>query len=374
MYMERLPLKLDDGRRILYKDKCLAELVDDVEYALDNMSFLNDLKFAKKVMFSHEIKNNNNIEGINDDMDSIKNVVENNIIIGDRAKQLRIFNLYKGYCYILKHSEINKHSLKELYGILSKDLLEDYEKNNMGEFYRTKQGIILNKGRLDDSYDTTMDPKYVEEFMDSLIEYINSNNTFSTMTQYFIKSMIAHFYFVCIHPYYDLNGRTSRTMSMWYLLNNKCYPYLMFNRAISYEFPNYDEVIKHGKDRADVTNFIKNMLICAKKDIEKEYIIENIKDSINYNLSTNDYQTLHYILTMKGLITLLDFATIYNASNNKKKVIDIFKDLIEPLLDKGVLEVVRYTKKNYVSNKSNFEFKIKDNLIVKDDKILKYIK
>lgn len=374
MCMKVLSLTSVDGRKILMQDKLFYDLIIELEFALKNMPFLNCFEFSKKVMFSHEIKNNNNIEGIIDDIDSIIKVVKEKKVDDDSKKQLRIFNLYKGYCYILKNSCIDKNSLKELYDILSNGLLDEFEKNNMGEFYRTTTGIILNKGRLDDSYDVTMDPELIDNYMNLLFEYIAQNNELDNMTEYFIKSMIVHFYFVCIHPYYDINGRISRTLAMWYLLNNKCYPYLLFNRAISFDFSDYDETIKYCKDKADVTSFIKKMLICVKKDIEKEYILNNINNSINSSLSTSDYQTLHYILSMNGLKSLMDFSTMYNLKNDKRKVIDIYKSMIEPLLDKGVLEIIRYTKKNYCSGLSNFEFKIKDKLIDKDERILKYIK
>ena len=219
-----------------------------------------------------------------------------------------------------------------------------------------------------------MDVKYIEEFMDDLFNYTNLGNNFSDITDYFIKSQIIHFYFVYIHPYFDINGRTSRTMSMWYLLNNKCYPYIIFNRAINNEFPKYDESIIEAKKIGEITYFIKNMLISVKKELEKEFIINDISNSINFKLSSIDYQTLNYILSMKGLLTLLDFATIYNKDNDKKSIINIYDEMILPLLDKNILKLVRYTNKNYSLNERNFEFKLNEKYINRDDKLLKYIK
>ena len=352
---------LDDGRKIILNDSKIAEEFYDLEFCLENMPFLDNLDFSKKVMFSHEIKSNNNIEGIIDDIDSIKSVVESKDVVHDSEKKLRISNLYKGYNYILNHCDINKDSLKDLYAILSKDLLETHEIKEMGKYYRTETGLILNKGRLDDSMDVTMDPKFVEDFMDNLIEYVNTNNSFDTKTGYFIKSMIAHFYFVCIHPYYDINGRTSRTMSMWYLLNNKCYPYIIFNRAIHNEFKGYDETIRECKYRADVTKFIKGMLVSVKKEFEKEFVINSISSNISYNLSTLEYQTLNYILTMKGLKTLLDFATYYNFNNDKRKISDIYSGMIEPLIDKNIINVLRYTVRCYDSTNIILNLKLIQN-------------
>lgn len=372
--MEKLPLNLVDGRKILLDRKVFDTEVMDLDFCLENKKFLDNIDFSKKVMFSHEIKSNNNIEGIIDDIDVIRDVIEKQKEIKDVEKRNRIINLYKGYRYILGNSDINKDSLKELYSILSDGLLTKDEIRDMGDYYRTRSGVILYKGRLDNSYETTMDVKYVEEFMDKLLEYINSNNDLGNSTEYFIKSQIMHFYFVYIHPYFDINGRTSRTLSMWYLLNNKSFPYIIFNRAIKNEFLKYDEAIIEAKRFGNVTYFIKNMLISVKKELEKEFIIEDIRQSIGSKLSTIDYQTLNYILSMRGLKSLLDFVRMYNRDNDKKRAFEIYNEMILPLLDKNVIEFVRYTNKSYGVNVKNFEFKLNERNINRDEKFLKYLK
>mgnify|MGYP003296361204 FL=1 len=75
-----------------------------------------------------------------------------------------------------------------------------------------------------------------------------------------------HFYFVYIHPYFDINGRTSRTVAMWYLLNNSIYPYIIFNRGINFD-STYDKTIRECKDRYEITKFLKYMLINVKKEL-----------------------------------------------------------------------------------------------------------
>ena len=372
--MEKLPLELIGGRKILIDKKIFDAEVEDFNFCLENKKFLDNIDFSIKVMFSHEIKSNNNIEGITDGIDSIRDVIEKQQEIKDVEKRNRIINLYKGYRYILGSNDINKETLKELYSILSEGLLSKDEERDMGEYYRTRSGIILHKGRLDDSYEETMDVKYVEEFMNKLLEYINSNNALNNSTDYFIKSQIMHFYLVYIHPYFDINGRTSRTLAMWYLLNNKCFPYIIFNRAIKNEFPKYDEAIIEAKRFGNVTYFIKNMLISVKKELEKEFIIEDIRQSISSKLSTIDYQTLNYILSMKGITTLLDFTRIYNRDNDKKRAFDIYSEMILPLLDKQVIEFVRYTNKNYGTDNKNFEFRLNEHNINRDENFLKYLK
>jgi len=187
--MEQLPLKMDTGKRIIFDKDRVFDEINDLEFSLDRMNFLNNLQFSKKVMFSHEIKSNNSIEGITVDIDVVKALVEKEFSSSNKEDILRVSNVSDGYRFILENKDINKYTLKKLYDILSKGLLDSYEYENMGEFYRSKEGVILFKGRLDGTEDKTIDPKYIEGFMDDLIEYINTNNSFDTMTEYFIKSM-----------------------------------------------------------------------------------------------------------------------------------------------------------------------------------------
>ena len=75
MYMEKLPLNLIDGRKILIDKRVFDAEVEDLNFCLENKTFLDNIDFSKKVMFSHEIKSNNNIEGITDDIDVIRSVI-----------------------------------------------------------------------------------------------------------------------------------------------------------------------------------------------------------------------------------------------------------------------------------------------------------
>ena len=140
---------------------------------------------------------------------------------------------------------------------------------------------------------------------------INVNdNSDKTMTDEFIKSQIMHFYFVYINPYFDVNGRSSRTMAMWYLLNNKAYPYIIFNRAISNNSSTYDETITDTRNNANISFFIRYMMINVKRELEKELIIQEIRDNTSVKMTMMDYQALNYILSMKGEKNVLTFTSL----------------------------------------------------------------
>ncbi len=352
MAKERLPLKTLTGIPFRINKDILKEIEEELELFLLEEEFMNTRDFSKKVMFNQEIKANNTVEGYNDSVSFIKKVIENASEEQNIEKRNRIINLYNGYQYILKGQDITEENVLKLYKILSKDLLEEYDLSHMGEKYRKAPVYILKDGRLDDSMDEGIPYEEIDEYMDSYFEFIDTFKVDNSQTDEFIKSQIMHFYFVYIHPFFDINGRSSRTIAMWYLLNKEVYPYIIFNRGINFD-SNYDRVIGTAKTRLDITEFLKYMLISVKKELEKEYIIHNLDSQSERQWHTIDYQALNYFLALNGEKTVLDYATTYNRLNTKKNIKTIFENMLLPMIEDETLKITRTTKKNMFDNVPN---------------------
>lgn len=352
MAKEKLPLKTLTGIPFRINIDILKEIEDELELFLLEEDFMNTRDFSKKVMFNQEIKANNTVEGYNDSVSFIKKVIENASEEQNIEKRNRIINLYNGYQYILKGQDITEENVLKLYKILSKDLLEEYDLSHMGEKYRKAPVYILKSGRLDDSMDEGIPYEKIEEYMDSYFEFIDTFKVDDSQTEEFIKSQIMHFYFVYIHPFFDINGRSSRTIAMWYLLNKEVYPYIIFNRGINFD-SNYDRVIGTSITRLDITEFLKYMLISVKKELEKEYIIHNLDSQSERQWHTIDYQALNYFLALNGEKTVLDYATTYNRLNTKKNTKTIFENMLLPMIEDETLKITRTTKKNMFDDVPN---------------------
>ena len=364
--MEYLDLPLIEKRNLSINARYFSDIKDELEEFLVDEDEINSRKFVKKIMFNQEIKSNNTIEGINDDLMLIEKVIQDASSIKDVSQRKRIINLYHGYKYILSHRVIDESHLKELYGILSDGLLNSRDLANMGEFYREAPVYILKNGRLDNELDQGLAYEMVPEYMKIYFDYVNKGFE-GTITDQFIKSQIMHFYFVYIHPYFDVNGRTSRTLAMWYLLNSKAYPYIIFNRAITNGDSNYDKAIMDTKNNADISFFIKYMMINVKRELEKEIIMREIRENTPYKMEAMNFQTLNYILSMNGEINVLNFATMYRRNNNYKKVQDIYEEILQPLKDMGILCVVRQTNKMMFLDYPNEVFRINPSRFDRDN-------
>lgn len=365
-------LKLDSTRRLNVNYQYLEPYKDDIMRFLDNDD-MRTLSFAKRAMMSQEIKANNTIEGINDDLSIIDEVIKNKSSLSDREKK-RIINLYHGYQYILTHKDINKETLRELYLLLSDEILGDYDKTSMGEYYRTKPVYILKGSSLNNDYYEGINPKQIDCYMNYFIDYINSDFLTGNEIDSFVKSQIMHFYFVHIHPYPDVNGRTSRTVAMWYLLNQKSYPYVIFNRAISFSKSMYEKNLIITRDTDNITLFLKYMLKNTLLELEKEYIIGNIKRNSDANLTKVDLQMIEYLLTTNSNLTAKDLATTYNSYNDHRRINMIIDERIMPLVEKNIFVRKNDTKGFIDGVRHNFNIGInKDLLDIKKEKI-KYLK
>ncbi len=367
-----LTLKTIDGKKLFIRPERFFKVKQELIEFLKDERHLCTKAFAETVMFSQELKANNQIEGYGDDVEIIKKVITHTQDIHDKDKRQRILNLYHGYNYILKNKDINKDTLKKLYHILSEDLLKPSDLARMGEHYRNAPVYILKRGRLDLEPDQGVLADEIEDYMTDYFKFLNSEMV-GDITDEYIKSQILHYYFVYIHPYFDVNGRTSRTLSMWYLINKKSYPYIIFNRGISFKDSEYTKVIEDVKTFHDLSYFIDYMLTTVKVELEKEYVMQIEANLASDKLTGTDYQTLLYFLTMKGCKTVLDFVNMYNRFNDKKKVKEVYETMIVPLLDKKILDIERTAKKYMFQDNRNIVLKLRNKDEISSDKVKRLV-
>ena len=371
--MTKFDLETNEGANIRIDSEYLKPYKEELLEFLDGLDYMRTLKFARSMMISQEIKSNNVIEGIKDDLSIIDKVITQRKDDLSQTERQRIINLYHGYQYILTHKKIDKDSLKELYQLLSENILDPRDKIRMGEYYRTAPVYIIKGNRLDIEPYMGMNENKIEYHMDQLFDFINNDILEETEIDKFIKSQIMHFYFVYIHPYFDVNGRTSRTVAMWYLLNNKNYPYIIFNRAIAFNKKNYEPNIIKGRAYGDITLFIKHMLTSVEQELEKEYLIHNIEENTKEYLSKENLQILEYILTINGKLTTNDLVTIYNKYNQKISTNQIYEEKIYPLIDKKIILNRGYTKNGNNKKNRNMFISLNKEIIDVDRTKIKYL-
>lgn len=99
MATEYLELPLKNGKPLKINYDKFKDVREELESFLEDEDYMNNRRFAKKVLFSQEIKSNNTIEGITDDLLIIEKVISDASCIKDVKQRKRIINLYNGYKY-----------------------------------------------------------------------------------------------------------------------------------------------------------------------------------------------------------------------------------------------------------------------------------
>lgn len=359
-----LPLEIVDRRNLRYDQNKIENIMEEIQTFLSKHPNLNKIDLMKHVLLSLEIKFNNANEGYYDDIRLIEDVVldkEDKTKVSYN-KRRRIRNLYKGYKYILTNPKINPDNLRELNKILSKNLLTKEELESMGEYYRLGKEYMFSSSDISEEPKELLDASHIERLMGDLFNFIDKSNPESNIEKYII-SQIIHFYLVYIHPYYDVNGRTSRTLGIWYLLNNNASEYIIFNRAITLDKQSYYDKIRYAEEYGELTSFLIYMLENLKLELEKESIIQMIEENSKEKISDLDRQTLYSFLSNKSQSTLCDFSNFYARFNDKEKIGEVYTKMIKPLIEKDIFIQGRETQKMINGSMHNFYFGINKNII-----------
>lgn len=126
------------------------------------------------------------------------------------------------------------------------------------------------------------DAHEVPRLMKEFIDFLNHPHTIHALTP-LIRSIIAHFYLITIHPFSDGNGRTSRALEA-FILYSSGYNVRGFYSLANYHYRHRDEYIEQlnnarFKDNGNLTNFVKYCMRAFLHELQEvqQSILEYIK-------------------------------------------------------------------------------------------------
>lgn len=137
----------------------------------------------------------------------------------------------------------------------------------------------------------------VPQEMEQFLNWLNSDNNLDLV----LKSIIAHFWFVTIHPFDDGNGRIARAILDMFLAksdNSKIRFYSLSNQIFK-EHKHYNNIIeKAQKGTSDITHYVEWFLACFERALmASEENLEIILDKAHFwdkhkSTNINDRQRL----------------------------------------------------------------------------------
>lgn len=153
-----------------------------------------------------------------------------------------------------------------------------YEKINVGKYRVDEMSLISGALDREKVHYRAPSPDRVQKEMDVFLKWFNDPST----PRDYIKSAVAHFWFVSIHPFDDGNGRIGRAIADMALsqADNSPRRYFSMSRQIGQEKNKYYDILERcQKGTTDLTAWIEWYLDCMLRAIKgAEEMLSSILD------------------------------------------------------------------------------------------------
>lgn len=214
-----------------------------------------------------EIQSTNEIEGVKSTRSEINEAFE-----AKNKKKVRFGGIVHLYYSMIENEKIEVSKLDDFREIYDRLVLEeiDEEDNPDGELFRVGP-VYIKQG--DKKYHQG-DPNesIINENLLKLIKFMNLDNI-----SYLFKSVVTHYFFEYIHPFYDGNGRMGRFLLSRYLARKiDVYTGMSFSQGVAINktlYENSFSEVSHPKNNGELTYFVIDMMkiiIQGQKKIIKE--------------------------------------------------------------------------------------------------------
>ena len=235
---------------ITYGDQSLYynETADNLyKLGIDTLNFSSkitdsenyDIKSEISKFILSEIQNSLWIEGVKSSKKTIKQTLKNPSINAKEYISKYANNYNEALNFILSTDTLNKNTLFTLYNIITKDI--DMGKEALDGFpYRQEEVDIgddykgIHASKIESSIDSIFKLFAIDE------ETGNKDEKIFDALHNFINIFLVHYLFEIVHPYYDMNGRTGRLLSLWVAKKYKILHHVLYySEAINLYKKNY---------------------------------------------------------------------------------------------------------------------------------------
>ena len=269
-------------------------------------------KVAQEKFFNllliNELQSTNEIESVHSSKKEISAALTNK---SDSPNIKRFFGLVKLYSYLYKDITISDPlDFRNIYDILVSNEV-DKENKLDGKIFR-KDGVKVYSGN-DIIHHGIQKEEDILRALSDLITFMQD----SKLPQLY-KTLISHYFFEYIYPFYDGNGRVGR-----FLLANSLtsivdkYTAITLSYSINRNKNKYYKSFKntsHPLNKGDMTLFVKEnleLLVLGQEHI-LSFLTENIQkmttatDYLNNNISDETLKNILYILLQSHLFSAKD--------------------------------------------------------------------
>lgn len=247
--------------------KTIEEKISLVKFDSDER--IRNIKLKSKVRSIHSSLA---IEANSLSLESVENIIDNKLVLGDRKEIQEVKNANELY------ENINEYDWKSEKDFLkAHTLLMKYFDDDNGSYRNHGEGV--KKG--DKIIYIAPQSIIVPSLMKSLFNFINDNKNY---IHPLILSSLFHYYLVYIHPFSDGNGRIARFWTSLILTDwNYLFAYIPIEEEIYLNQDEYYESIVKCHNNGNANEFITFMLKCIYSSLEKTTQKTTQKIKLNSN-------------------------------------------------------------------------------------------
>ena len=283
LYYSELPLRDSDGEGLVFIENHAAVSQSAVKLLLRGQSEYYGVKAVEE-----EIISTSAIESIDFSRESVRSILKG--YAARDEQESRILGLKKGLEFIAEGSnKISEENLYRLYMMAVGDFAQESERLLPGNFYRHDTVYIVS----DRIEHTGFPHEGLNACMKALIDFINREDGINDL----VKAAVIHFYFACVHPYFNGNGRMARLLHLWFLIQRG------YQSALFIPFSSRIEKSRRAYYNA-FTQIEQNQRLSGKTDITPFiiYFNENVYSKMQ-DCASEDSLALYDGLLKSGAVT-----------------------------------------------------------------------
>lgn len=289
-----------------------------------------------------EIQNSLWIEGVKSSKKKIKQIVKNKNIDLKGSIEKYSKNYNDALDFVLNTNSMTEENVFALYTILSRDI-------DMGESKLDAYPYRLEDVQIQDEEELGIAPTLIKQAMDNLFgatvkipRFVEVENPFLNHYEKGMRHMLAiliHYHFELVHPYYDMNGRMGRLITIWFAKINGILPdFIFFSESINmFKQDLYYDAFTKSKEKNfkfDGTYFVCSILsaMLAQKIVYLTTLeIENkIKSNFKKTLNNIQQEIVMSLLSKdKNRFYISEKLILGIEEINPSQVSQAFSELIE---------------------------------------------
>ncbi len=301
---------------------------------------------ASAEMLSNDIINSSEIEGISLNVKQVRSSIARKLGIpsdADEPSSHYVEGIVEMMLDAVSHyrQPLTHERLFGWHNCLFPSGMSGYSRIDVAQYRKGEMKVVSgNYGREKVHYEA-VPAQDVPKEMDIFLDWFNTDCTAPT----YLKSAIAHFWFVCIHPFDDGNGRIGRAIADMALsqADDSAMRFFSMSRQINKDKRSYYDVLEHVSRQTDVdiTEWLIWYLDCMARAIHaSDEVLSRILQKAAFwqnhaHVVFTERQNKVLNIYLDGYIGKL---TVKNWAKHCKVSADTASRDIKDLVSKGVLE------------------------------------